>query len=408
MPPAPASRSALARLLGNRRLLAGALLVLALLVLALWPDAVASDLAPVTRGGLTVTLDEEGETRVRRRFLVSAPVAGRLLRIDHEPGDRVVRGETVVAALLPIDPTPLDARSRAEAEAAVAAARAGVERARAEAERAAAAAGLAAAQLARYRELATAGVTSAGELDSREAEARASEEARRAAEFSLAAATHQLAAARARLLQASGNPGGGEIPVLAPIDGVVLRRLRESEAAVPAGEPLLELGDPADLEIVADYLSADAVRIPAGAPVGIEQWGGSAPLAGRVRRVEPHGFTKISALGVEEQRVNVVIDLEGSPEAWSELGDGYRVEVRSVVWEGSDLLLVPLSALFRQGGGWAVFVAEGGRARRRAVEIGHRDDLAAEVLSGLSAGDEVVVHPSESLADGARLRRREP
>jgi len=399
------------RHLKNGKLLGGAALVAVLLAVGLWPSAVPVDTARVARGPLRVTVDEEGETRVRDRFVVSAPVAGRVQRIRLEPGDPVGRGRTVLATVLPADPAPLDARSRAEAEAAVAAAASAAGTARAERERALTALRLARSELDRVAALAEARIVSALELETRQASARAAEEALRAAEFAVATAEHQLAMARARLVQAGGaraNPGGAPIAIRAPIDGVVLKRLRESESVVPAGEPLLELGDPAQLEIVADLLSTDAVKVRPGARVLVEQWGGDRTIRGRVRRVEPSGFMKISALGVEEQRVNVVVDFDDPIDAWRTLGDGYRVEVRIVIWEETDVLKAPTSSLFRRGDDWAVFVVDGGRARLRTVKVGRRNGLEAQVLSGLEAGDEVVVHPSDTLHDGARITPRGP
>jgi HlyD family secretion protein len=392
------------RLLRNPRVLGAAALVGVLLAVALWPSPRPVDLGKVERGALRVTVDDEGETRVRHRFVVSAPVAGRLQRVVLEPGDAVRTGQ-VVAALLPADPVPLDARSRAEAMAAAEAARAALGQARAELERARAAAALASSELQRNRDLAATGVVSAQVLDAREAEARSSAEALRAAEFGVAAAEQQLVAARARLGESIGVRGAA-IELRSPIDGVVFKRLRESESVVPAGDPVLELGDPGSLEIVSDLLSSDAVKVAPGAPVIVEQWGGERTLRGKVRRVEPSGFMKVSALGVEEQRVNVVVDFEDPREAWKALGDGYRVEVRIVVWEGADVLKAPLGALFRRGDAWSTFVAEGGRARQREIEIGHRNGMQAEVVKGLSAGDTVVVHPPDGLADGARIAER--
>jgi HlyD family secretion protein len=245
-------------------------------------------------------------------------------------------------------------------------------------------------------------------LEGREAAAREAEEAARAVGFAAVAAEHQRDMARARLAAVSAGAGasGQAITILSPVDGVVLRRMRESASVVPAGEPLLELGDPGRLEIVADFLSTDAARIRPGSEVLIERWGGEGVLRGRVRRVEPAGFTKVSALGVEEQRVNVVIDLVEGQEASRRLGHAYRVEVAVVVWEAADVLKVPTSSLFRRGERWAVFVAEAGRARLRAIEVGQRNGLAAEVLSGLSAGERVIIHPGDSLADGGRVAPR--
>jgi HlyD family secretion protein len=387
----------------NPRLLAAAALVALLLAVALWPETVPADTAAVIRGPMEVTIDEEGETRIRERFVVSAPVNGRVLRVDLEAGDRVARGD-VLATFLPAAPALLDARSRAEARAAVGSAEAALGRAQAELERAEAAAVLARSEAARHRELARQQIVSAGLLEAREAELRAAEEALRAARFAVAGATHARAMARARL--DPPERAGGAITITAPVDGVVLRRLRESEAVVAAGEPLLEVGDPRDLEIVSDLLSTDAVKVRPGNPVRVEQWGGDRTLSGSVRRVEPSGFMKVSALGVEEQRVNVVIDFADREEAWKALGDGYRVEVRIVVWRTADALKVPTTSLFRRGGAWAVFVVEGGRARTRTVEIGRRNGLEAEVTSGLSAGETVIVHPSDRIEDGLRVEAR--
>ncbi len=304
------------RLVTNRRVLMGAAVVLALLAVALWPQSVAVDVGPVTRGPLVVTIDEEGETRVHDRFVVSAPVSGRVERIDLEAGDPVVRGKTIVARVRADAPPLLDARSRAEAEAAVDAARGALGKARAEEQRARAALDLATADLKRERNLETAGLTTRQSLDARVAAAQTADEAVRAAAFAVAAAASDYERVRARLMPATLEAGERVLPVLAPVDGVVLRRLRESESVVPSGEPLVELGDPRHMEIVSDLLSTDAVRVKPGMRVMVEQWGGDGALAAHVRRVEPAGFTKISALGVEEQRVNVLMDFDASVEAW--------------------------------------------------------------------------------------------
>jgi HlyD family secretion protein len=393
----------LARLLKNRKLLAGVGLCLLLLLVALWPEAHDVDVAPVERGTLQVTVDDEGETRVRDRFVISAPVAGRLLRIELEPGDPVRRGDAV-ASLSPAPPALLDARTRAQAQAAVEAAEAALGRALAERDRVRAVRDRARSELERTRALAPSGIVSAEVVEMRETEARAAEEALRAAAYAAASAEGELERARAVLLQTSGS-GSGAIVLHSPVDGVVLKRLRESEAVVPPGEPILELGNRSDLEIVSDLLSVDAVKVKAGQGVLIEQWGGEGALRGRVRRVEPSGFLKISALGVEEQRVNVIIDFEDPSQAQA-LGDGYRVEVRVVVWEGPDVVKAPASSLFRQGDKWAVFVADGGRARLRTVDVGQRNGLEAQILSGLQAGERVVVHPSDTIRDGGRVRPR--
>jgi HlyD family secretion protein len=376
--------------------------------LALRPAPVPVDLGTVERGGLRVTLDEEGETRVHDRFVVSAPLAGRVLRIELEPGDPVTAGESVLATFQPNDPILLDARTRAQAEARVRAAESALGRARADRERAIVEAEFARNEVARAAELADDGIVSEERLDAAEHQARSREQAQRAAEFAFRTAEYQLEVARASLVQVQGGGGDGDgaIVLRSPIDGVVLRRLRESESVVPAGEPILEVADPANLEIVSDMLSVDAVQITAGDDVLIDQWGGGTELRGRVRLVEPSGFMKISALGVEEQRVNVIIDFVDVRDAWQALGDGYRVEVRVIIWEREDVLKVPTSSLFRAGEAWAVYCVAEGRAVRQVIDIGRRNGLEAEVLSGLSAGDRVVVHPSDAVVDGVEVVER--
>lgn len=395
---------------GRRRLviwvLAGGI-TLVLVVLALAPRALPVDLVGVRRGDLVVTLDHEGMTRVRDRFTIAAPFHGRVQRIGLEPGDPVIAGETVLATLLPTDPSPLDSRARAGAQARLGAAEAALDRARAERERLAAEREFALAAHQRARQLAAGGLLPEENLEAAATEARARSEALEAAQAAVRGARHDLAAAHAALLEAGGHAGSGaEMALRSPVSGVVLRRIRESEAPVAAGEPLLEVADPADLEVIADFLSADAVRIRPGMAVLLGQWGGDEELRGRVRLVEPAGFMKISALGVEEQRVWVVVDLADPREAWHTLGDAYRVEVRVITTERRDTVLAPGGALFRQGEGWAVFLRQGGRARLRPVTLGERTPLEAEIIAGLDPGDEVVVHPSDAVRDGARITRR--
>ncbi|MCB1035712.1 MAG: HlyD family efflux transporter periplasmic adaptor subunit, partial [Acidobacteria bacterium] len=358
------------------------LLILAAIAAALRPRPLPVDLAAVSRGPLQVTLSEEGETRVKDRFVISAPLAGRVLRIDFEPGDAVQAGETVLATFEPTAPNLLDARSRQEAEARVRAAQASVGRAQADLKRAESEVAYWQTESQRIARLAADGIVSQGDEDQAELELSTRQDARAAAAFAVETARHQLEVARAalRYTSAAGKKGGEApeaIELTSPIDGSVLRRLRESEAVVAAGEPLLEVGDPAQLEIVADFLSRDAVSIRPGQRVILDEWGGEKPLEGVVRRVEPAGFLKISALGVEEQRVNVIVDFKDPRERWQTLGDGYRVLVEVVLWEGENVLQVPVSALFRQGDDWAAFVLEGGRAHQVKVEIGQRNGLEA-------------------------------
>jgi HlyD family secretion protein len=389
--------------LKNLRLLAGLGIVAVILAFALWPSATEVDVAVVTRGPMQVTIDEEGETRVRERFVVSAPVSGTVERIELEPGDSVIRGKTLVARLRPAASPLIDPRTQVGLRAAVEAAQAAVGQARAERERAVAARTRFESSVRRLERLNTAGAISTDELEAAQTSAKSSEEAVRAADYALARATHELEIARARL--APSTSGGGPVNLFAPVDGVVLKRLRESASVIPIGEPLVEIGDPRSLEIVSDLLSTDAVRVPRGAPVIIDQWGGAQPLAGRVRRVEPSGFMKVSALGVEEQRVNVIVDFADEIEP-SSLGDGYRVEVRIITWREPSVLKVPVGALFRRGPDWAVFRADSGRAREQRIQIGQRNDREAQVLEGMTEGQTVILHPPDTLADGARVTVR--
>jgi HlyD family secretion protein len=379
--------------------------VLAALAFGLRASPAAVDLAPASRGPLRVTLDEEGETRIRDRFVVSAPFAGRILRIDLDPGEPVKKGDVLVI-LRPGTPNLLDARSRAGFEARVRSAQAALGRAKADRERARAELRFAQSDLGRNTTLGKQGIVSQERVD----QAKLSVDTRRGAlaatEYEVEAAQHELEAARASLLEAGEEPAGGLFEVRSPVDGVVLRRLRESESVVGAGEPLLEVGNPRDLEIISDLLSTDAAQLRPGQSVHIEQWGGETPLAARVRRIEPSGFTKISALGVEEQRVWVVMDLTDPPENRPSLGDGFRVEVRVVMWDGKDVLQVPTSSLFRDDQGWAVFAVENGKAVKRRLEVGHQNGLAAEVRSGLKEGDQVILHPGAEVADGVAVEER--
>jgi HlyD family secretion protein len=390
--------------LKNRRVQFAALFIGALLAVALWPDTIPVDAATASRGRIVVTVDEEGRTRVRDRFVVSAPVAGRVLRIELEPGDAVKRGD-IVARVRPEMPALLDPRARAEAEAAIDSARAVLGRSRAEEQRARTTLARADRELARTTQLRAAGLATAQELELAQTEAAAAQEAVRAAAFAVRAATADLERAQARLRPPS-DTSAPAVPVPAPADGVILRRLRESESVVPAGEPLVEIGDPSQLEVVSDLLSTDAVRVKPGARALIDQWGGGHALDARVRLVEPSGFTKISALGVEEQRVNVIVDFIDPAGAWKALGDGYRVEVRIVIAEQPNALKVPTSGLFREGERWAMYVIEDGRARRRFVELGLQTGVEAEVTKGLSAGDRIIVHPGDTMRDGARVTER--
>ncbi len=392
------------RLFRNRLVIGTVGLAAALLAVALWPRTVEVDVATVARGPMQVTVDDEGETRVRERFAVTAPVAGRLERVELEPGDPVVRGQTVLARIVPATSALLDPRTRAELSGAAEGARAALGQARADRDQAAASLERARATERRQQQLAEAGLVATDALEASRTARRVAEEAFRAAGFTVARAEYEVQVARARLA-APTSGGGAAIRLVAPIDGIVLKRHRESESVVAAGEPLLDLGDPGDLEVVADLLSSEAVRVSPGDPVWLEQWGGGGALAGRVRRVEPSGFTKVSALGVEEQRVNVIVEIDDAAAA-RRLGDGYRVEVRIVVWQEDSVVTVPIGSLFRRGDAWAVFVVQDGRARERAARIGERNGTVAQVLEGLGEHDIVVLYPPDTLQDGMRVAPR--
>jgi HlyD family secretion protein len=394
------------RLLRNRRVWLSVLVVGALVAAALWPETIPVETVDVRTGPLVVTIDEDGRTRVRDRFVVTAPVAGEVLRIEWRPGDRVEKGRTRLATIRAAAPMPLDSRTRAEGEAAVRAAESLVGRLTAERARLVPALDLARRELKRVEALAAGGAVAREEVERRETEVASATEAIRAAEFAVAGAEHELTVARARLAPSPAFGTTRDWVITSPVDGVVLARHRESQSVVPAGDVLLEIGDPTGLEIVSDMLSSDVVKIRPGSKVFIEEWGGPETLEGRVRRIEPAGFTKVSALGVEEQRVNVVIDFDPTTEAARTLGDNFRVEVRVVVWESPAVLQVPPGALFRQGDGWGAYVIDGDVARLRQVTIGERNATAAEVRSGLAAGDAAILYPPDTLVDGARVVRR--
>lgn len=387
----------------------GALLVTGL-IFAFRPQAVLIDLAEIMEGPMVVTLDDEGETRIRDVFVVSTPVTGRIRRIEAEVGDTVTARETIVAEIEPIDPEFLDPRSEAEARAAVQADEAAMAVAKAELDEARAEQEFALSEVDRARRLIKSETISERSLDEAERTFKTKTAAVATARAAFRMREFELAQSMARLLSPVETQGGhGEcecVPVRSPVDGQILRLLQESEGVVPAGEPLVEIGDPRDLEIVVDYLSTDAVKIRPGQPVTIDEWGGDATLSGRVRKVEPFGITKVSALGIEEQRVNIIIDIVDPPQRWQRLGHGYRVETRIVLWQEEQILKIPLTALFRDGDQWAVFLDEQGRAKKRIVKIGQRSGFEAQILQGLKKGERVVLHPSDQVTDDVRIQSR--
>ena len=376
--------------------------LVALIVAGLWPRAVPVEVAAATRGPLVVTVDEEGMTRVKHRHTVAAPVSGQLRRIDWKAGAAVEAGRTVLAVLETGAADLLDARMLAQAEARERAAQAARDGAEAQRERARAAARLAQADFERAKTLREGRVVAAAEFDAAQARRDTAAQDARAAEFALQVAEADWQQARALLTR--GKAGGGEpVVITAPVSGRILRVLQESERLVPAGFPLVEVGDPTDLEVRIEVLSRDGVGIAPGAKVRLEQWGGAEPLQARVRLVEPSAFTKISALGVEEQRVYVVADFVDPVEKRPTLGDNYRVEARIVVWERPEALRAPAGALFQRGGVWQTYVVDGGRAVLRTVKVGRSNGVETEVVEGLAPDEQVVVYPGDKVADGTRV-----
>jgi HlyD family secretion protein len=376
----------------------------ATLAIGLRPKPVGVETAAVTVGTLVVTVDEDGRTRVKDRYVISAPLAGTVTRMTLEAGDSVAQG-AVVARLVPSASPLLDPRSRAEAEARVAAARGALSQAGTAVERARAAYGFARREAERQRALLREGATAPQTAEQAELSERMRQEDVASAEFGRRVAASDLLLAQAALARI-GAVSRDEFSIRAPVRGQVLRVLQESEGVVQPGSPLLEIGDPLALEVVVDVLTTDAVDIRPGAPVRIERWGGDSALTGHVHQVEPSAFTRLSALGVEEQRVNVVIDPDAPRERWGRLGDGYRVEASIVVWVGRDRLLAPGGAVFRQGEGWATYVVKDGRTRLRSIELGRRNASQIEVLKGLRAGERVVLYPTDKVRDGARAEVR--
>ena len=386
--------------------------IIVLVVLAVaygfMPRPVPVDIKKAMRGPLRVTIDEEGKTRVRDRFVVSSPVSGYMRRVELEVGDRVNKGQTIVS-LEPARSGVLDPRSRAEAEAAVSAARSALKTAEENSRAAAADAEYAGQKLERNRNLVDKGYVARDLYDQSVSEAKRTDANLLSAKAAVQTARAQLekTLATLRYYEAGGTGDNGKvIEVRTPVTGSVLKIHHESEGAVNVGAPLIDIGDPSQLEVKVEVLSADAVNIRPGTSVLFERWGGDAPLTGKVTIVEPEAFTKVSSLGVEEQRVLVIADITSLPESWQRLGDEYRVEASFIIWEGSNVLQIPESALFRKGAGWAVFVIKDKKARLREVQIGRRNGLAAEITSGVSEGETVIVYPDESIRDGVSVKIR--
>ena len=370
----------------------GALALAALMVAGLWPKPAPVETVRVVTGSLRTTINEEGKTRIRQRYLVSAPVAGQLRRIPFKAGAEIRAGETVLAVIEPLAPTMLDARTRALAEARRDTTAANLERARA-------AQKFAASELKRFETLFQEKTVSVQELE--QAQWRETSAAKE-----LVAAESALRQAEAELAEFSGTAPAqrGPAEIKAPVSGRILRVIEESSRVVAAGAPLMELGDPADLEVVIEVLSRDGAVIPPGTRVELEQWGGSEPLQARVRLVEPAAFTKVSALGVEEQRVNVIADITTPVEKRANLGDSFRVEARIVTWEADKVLKVASGALFRRGDEHAVFVVRNGRAALQAVDVGRSSGREIEITRGIAEGDVVILYPGDRINDGDRVK----
>lgn len=386
---------------------AATVVVAAMLGLLLAPRPVAVDGEAVRLGPIADSVADQGTARVREAYVIAAPVSGRLERVDLHVGDRVAAGVTVVARISPSSADLLDPRSRAQAQAAVAAAEAAVGAARADQDRYAAEARKADSDLARVQTLAGQGFAARQALDAADAQARAARAAVRAAGAQLRVRRSELAAARSALLGPEAG-GGRAVPVTAPASGYVTRVLQESERTVAMGAPLVEIGDQSGLEAAVEFLTQDAVRIREGMPAEVFDWGGEGTIPAVVRRVEPQGFTKVSALGVEEQRVLVLLQLEGRPDAWSRIGPGYRLWGRVFLRREARAVKAPLGALVRADGGWAVYRIVDGRARLKPVTVGAMTDREAEIRKGLIGGERLVVFPSDKVVDGVRVRERTP
>jgi HlyD family secretion protein len=386
---------------------AGAAL-LALIVFGLMPKPPEVEVATVSTGPLTVSVLEEGKTRIRHRYVVSPPVAGFLRRVELRAGAPVEAGKTVLAVLESEPSSFLNPRALAQAEAAVKAAEATRDQREAAQERARSALALAKKEWERTDELRRKGAVSAREWDNAENQATVLARDLRSAEFALQTSEHELTQARAALLQVQSpsSEKSESLKILAPVNGFILSVTEESARIVTPGTQIMEVGDTNDLEAEIELLSSDAVGVQVGADVSIEQWGGAKPLRGKVSLVEPGGYTKISALGVEEQRVKVRVDFLDPLPPGTTFGDRYRVEARIVTWHGENVLQVPTGALFRRGGDWMAFAYAHGKARLTKVEIAHNNGIAAEVVSGLSHDQTVVLHPPDAVADGSSVRPR--
>ncbi|TCV90716.1 efflux RND transporter periplasmic adaptor subunit [Sulfurirhabdus autotrophica] len=387
------------------------LVIIGIFIWAFLPKPVTVQVAEVTQGAFQQIIEEDGKTRVRERYIVSAPLTGKLQRISLKAGDAIQQNQ-VVALIVASAPALLDARSERELKERVGAAEAQKEQSTVTVARILATLEKTKADLKRAKQLAANKFISAAQLDQTELDVKINTRELEAAKFAEQAAKHEVAVARAAFQQFHCDAdceklSGRHWQIRSPVSGRVLKIVQESELVVPIGAPLLEIGNPADLEVVADILSSDAVMIPPGAKVQMKGWGRSEPLLGQVRRIEPSAFTKVSALGVEEQRVNVVIDLTSPPDQWLNLGDGFKVDTQIIVFSTDKATKTPVSSLFRKGNQWAVFVAKNGRAETRTVKIARRSGLDAMVESGLKVGEKVILYPGDLVKDGIKIKPQE-
>lgn len=386
------------------------MLVVVGVVYAFWPKPTLVDIGTVTRGPMTLTINEEARTRVREAYTVSAPVSGRLLRVDAEPNDIVQQAQTIVARMLPSSPPTLDAREREQARTAVQAAEASLRVEQANMKKAVADNTLAITNLKRATERREIETISQSAFEQAQQEAEAAEAALDNAKAAISLREAELANAQAALIgvEESGQGLSETIDIKAPINGRILQVLQESEVVLAAGTPILEIGNvDDDLEIIVELLSTDAVQVTEGDKAMIQNWGGSESLSGVVERIDPFGFTKFSALGVEEQRVHAIIRFTDMDRENVKLGHGFRVEVQIVVWDSNDTTIVPSSALFRKNGQWAVFIVENGTARLREVSVDRNNGTEANVLDGLEPDDRVVLYPASELEDGTSVVSRQ-
>lgn len=384
------------------------LLIVGALMYGFKPQPRRVDVAEVVLAPMQVSVEQEGKTRVMDRFIISAPVAGTTCRVDMEVGDYVDKGQLLLT-IEPLQSQALDPRSQAEAQYRVAAAEAGLHAAEQKAQSAQAEAELASKELTRIKPLASQGHLSQDSLDQATTLARSSAAAKRSADFAVDVARHELNAAKTALkftgARSELNPST-TVQVRAPVAGRVLKIQQQCQGVVSPGMSLLEIGDTRSLEIVTDVLSSDAIKIKPEMRVLFNRWGGEEPLQGQVRSIEPVGFTKVSALGVEEQRVLVISDITSDPKLWQNLGDGYRVEARFILWEDDGILQIPASALFRVNDGWAVFVMDNETAKRRLVGVGKRNGLSAQIVKGLAEGEKVITHPDDTIEEGVAVKPR--